>query len=122
MFRAYLLRMRERTSASFGLKNMILFILVPVAEKISLNWSTCFIPDPVLRHNKLFFPALITILIIIVLSAIAFGTVPIRLSDMSSEINNLLAGQKPGNIREAVFVQLRLPRVVLCSITGAILA
>ena len=75
-----------------------------------------------LRHNKLFFPFLIVFLIIVVLCAIAFGTVPVKLSDMYSEINNLFAGQKPGNIREAVFIQLRLPRVVLCSITGAILA
>ena len=75
-----------------------------------------------LRNNKFFFPVLIALLIIVVLCAIAFGTVPVNLSDMRSGINNLLAGHKPGNVREAVFVQLRLPRVILCSITGAILA
>jgi iron complex transport system permease protein len=76
----------------------------------------------VLRNNKFFFPVLIALLIIVVLCAIAFGTVPIKLSDMYSEINNLFTGHEPGNTVERVFVQLRLPRVILCSITGAILA
>jgi len=41
---------------------------------------------------------------------------------MYREMQNLFAGRKPENIHQAVFIQLRLPRVILCSITGAILA
>ena len=75
-----------------------------------------------LRNNKFFFPGLIALLIIIVLCAIAFGTVPIKLSEMVAEAQNLFAGRKPGSIHEAVFIQLRLPRVLLCAVTGAVLA
>ena len=74
------------------------------------------------RHNRLFFPALIVLLIIVILSAIAFGAVHIQIGDMFSSLKNFFSGEKSGNIHEAVFIQLRLPRVLLCAITGAILA
>jgi iron complex transport system permease protein len=41
---------------------------------------------------------------------------------MLSSIKHFFQGQKPANIYEGVFIQLRLPRVLLCAITGAILA
>lgn len=41
---------------------------------------------------------------------------------MVAEAQNLFAGRKPGSIHEAVFIQLRLPRVLLCAVTGAVLA
>jgi len=75
-----------------------------------------------LRHNKLFFPALIVLLIVVLLWGIAFGSVHIRLQDMFSGLKHAFNGEKPANIHEAVFIQLRLPRVILCGITGAILA
>jgi len=75
-----------------------------------------------LRHNKFFFPALIVLLVIVLLWGIAFGSVHIRLQDMFSGLKHVFNGQDPANIHEAVFVQLRLPRVILCGITGAILA
>jgi iron complex transport system permease protein len=75
-----------------------------------------------LRHNKFFFPVLIILLVIVLLWGIAFGSVHIRLQDMFSGLNHVFNGQDPANIHEAVFVQLRLPRVLLCGITGAILA
>src|SRR4030095_333930 len=78
--------------------------------------------EQVLRNNPLFFPGLIVLLIIIVCCGIAFGTVHVSLTDMGKEIDHFFSGEEPGNIREAVFIQLRLPRVILCSMTGAILA
>jgi len=75
-----------------------------------------------LRKNKYFFPALILLLLITLICAIAFGAVPISLKEMASTIQNLLKGNKPGNIHEAVFLQLRLPRILLCAVTGAILS
>jgi iron complex transport system permease protein len=75
-----------------------------------------------LRHNKFFFPVLIVLLVIVLLWGIAFGSVHIRLQDMFSGLKHVFNGQDPANIHEAVFVQLRLPRVILCGITGAILA
>ncbi|HMI79354.1 MAG TPA: iron chelate uptake ABC transporter family permease subunit, partial [Ferruginibacter sp.] len=75
-----------------------------------------------LRKNKFFFPVLITLLLIVLLCAIAFGAVPILPSDMFSSIKHFFNGQGPSNIYEGVFIQLRFPRVLLCAITGAILA
>ena len=75
-----------------------------------------------LRKNKFFFPVLVILLIIVLLCAIAFGAVPIQLGDMFSAIQHFLQGKGPANIYEGVFFQLRLPRVLLCAITGAILS
>lgn len=62
------------------------------------------------------------LLVIVLLCAIAFGAVPISVSDMFLSLKHFFNGQEPGNIYEGVFIQLRLPRVLLCAITGAILA
>jgi iron complex transport system permease protein len=75
-----------------------------------------------LKQNKLFFPLLAALLIVVLLMAIAFGAVSITIPEMYSSVKHFFAGQKPANIHEAVFIQLRLPRVLLCAITGAILA
>jgi iron complex transport system permease protein len=75
-----------------------------------------------LKNNKLFFPGLIVLLFITLLAAIAFGAVSIPVNDMGGAIMHFFKGQKPANIREGVFLQLRLPRVLLCAASGAILA
>jgi len=75
-----------------------------------------------LRKNKFFFPVLLLLLFIIMVLAIAFGAVHISGENMLGAIQHFFLGEKPGNIHEAVFLQLRLPRVLLCAITGAILA
>ena len=54
--------------------------------------------------------------------AIAFGAVSILPSEMYSSLKHFFYGKDPANIYEGVFIQLRLPRVLLCAITGAILA
>jgi iron complex transport system permease protein len=74
------------------------------------------------RKNKYFFPILIALLAIITTAAIAFGAVHISLADMGEAIQRFFTGNEPGNIHQAVFLQIRLPRVLLCAITGAILA
>ena len=61
-------------------------------------------------------------MIIVLLCAIAFGAVPIVLPDMFSSLKHFFSGQPSANIYEGVFIQLRLLRVLLCAITGAILA
>jgi iron complex transport system permease protein len=76
----------------------------------------------VFRQNKFFFPLLIAFLVIVVLCAIAFGAVKIYPSEMFSSLRHFFAGEQPANIYEGVFIQLRLPRVLLCAITGAILS
>ncbi len=75
-----------------------------------------------LQKNKFFFPVLIALLITMLLCAIAFGAVAILPGDMFSAIQHFFQGKPPANIYEGVFLQLRLPRVLLCAITGAILS
>jgi iron complex transport system permease protein len=76
----------------------------------------------VLRRNKFFFPALIVLMIVTMLCGIAFGAVSVLPSDMFASLQHFFSGKEPATIYEAVFIQLRLPRVLLCGITGAILA
>ena len=75
-----------------------------------------------LRQNKFFFPVLIILLVIIMLCAIAFGLVQILPSEMFSSIKHFFNGEKQASTYESVFIDIRLPRVLLCAITGAILS
>lgn len=75
-----------------------------------------------LQKSKYLFPALVLLLIIVLLLAIAFGAVAITLPEMFSAIQHFFQGLNPANIHEGVFLQIRLPRVLLCAITGAVLA
>lgn len=75
-----------------------------------------------LRKNKFFFPVLIALLALMLLIAIAFGAVSILPGEMFSALKHFFQGKGPANIYEGVFLQLRLPRVLLCAITGAILS
>ena len=74
------------------------------------------------RHSKIFFPVLLALLFVMLVIAIAFGAVSVTPQEMWSALRHFFAGQEPGSIHEGVFLQLRLPRVLLCAITGAILA
>src|SRR6195952_1839875 len=56
------------------------------------------------------------------LCAIAFGAVNILPAEMWSAIMHYFSGQKPASLYEGIFLQIRLPRVLMCAITGAILA
>lgn len=75
-----------------------------------------------LQKNKYFFAVLLGILFITLILAIANGAVHLSLNDMGGAIGHFFSGEGPANIHEGVFLQLRLPRVLLCAITGAILA
>jgi iron complex transport system permease protein len=54
--------------------------------------------------------------------AIAVGAVPISFNEMSNAIQHWMKHQAYGSIYEGVFIQIRLPRIMLCGIAGAILA
>ncbi len=72
--------------------------------------------------TKYFFPVSLALLLAVLLAAIAFGAVPVSLQDMGTAVQHWLHGGKPANIYQGVFLQIRLPRVLLCMITGAVLA
>lgn len=74
------------------------------------------------RTNKYFFPVSIITLVVVLLCAIAFGAVSIRPEEMFSSLKHFFQGKPPANIYEGVFIQLRLPRVLLCAIGGSVLA
>lgn len=75
-----------------------------------------------MQKNKIVTAILLALLLITLLVAIASGAVSISFSDMAGSIGHLIKGEAPANIHQGVFLQLRLPRVLLCAITGAILA
>lgn len=74
------------------------------------------------RNKPYLFPGLILLLILMLLMAIGFGAVSISVADMFSATRHWFSGNKPANIYEGVFLQIRLPRVLLCMVTGAILS
>ena len=74
------------------------------------------------RKNKFFFPVLVVLLVVMLLCAVAFGAVRIQPAEMFSALQHFFQGKGPANIYEGVFIQIRLPRVLLCGITGAILS
>lgn len=73
-------------------------------------------------QKKIFFPVLSAILVAVIVCAIAFGAVEVLPGEMFSAIKHFFTGKGPANIYEGVFLQIRLPRVLLCAITGAVLA
>lgn len=56
------------------------------------------------------------------LCAVAFGAVAILPSEMWRATIHYCSGKGPANLYEGIFLQIRLPRVLMCAITGAILA
>lgn len=54
--------------------------------------------------------------------AIGFGTVKIMPGDMWYSLVHYFRGQPQANIYEGVFIEIRLPRVLLCALTGAVLS
>ncbi|MDQ6904357.1 MAG: iron ABC transporter permease [Bacteroidota bacterium] len=74
------------------------------------------------RQSKFFFPVTIILLVIVLLCAIAFGAVSITVHDMFSALLHAFQNKKPANIYEGVFLEIRLPRVLLGAVTGAILS
>ncbi len=71
---------------------------------------------------KLFIVLSASLLFITLLAAIAFGAVSILPAEMLSAVQHWWRGKDPASIYEGVFIQIRLPRVLLCAITGAILS
>ena len=62
------------------------------------------------------------LLIIVFCCAIIFGAVNISFANMCAAVQHHLQGKPAANIYEGVFLEIRLPRVFLCAITGAILS
>jgi iron complex transport system permease protein len=74
------------------------------------------------KKDNYFFICISIILFVVIFCAIAFGAVSILPKEMFSALKHFITNKEPASIYEAVFLQLRLPRVLLCAITGAVLA
>jgi iron complex transport system permease protein len=66
--------------------------------------------------------ALIVLLILALLLSIRYGAVSIDIADMLSAVRKSIAGDGGMNLYERIFMQLRLPRALLCVLVGASLA
>jgi iron complex transport system permease protein len=62
------------------------------------------------------------LLCLIMLASIQWGAVSITNQQMVDAIQHFFQGKTPSSIYEGVFLQLRLPRVFLCLMSGAILS
>jgi iron complex transport system permease protein len=74
------------------------------------------------NYSKYILLGLAIALTVVLIFAIAFGAVTVQPSDMFLAIKHFFQNKAPQSIYEGVFLQLRLPRVLLCAITGGILA
>jgi iron complex transport system permease protein len=75
-----------------------------------------------MRKPRLVFLILVILLLITTIASIAWGAVSIGMAEMSSALVHFSNGDQIASIHEGVFLQLRLPRVLLCGIVGAVLA
>jgi iron complex transport system permease protein len=62
------------------------------------------------------------LLCLIMLASIHWGAVSITNKQMADAIQDFFQGKTPSSIYEGVFLQIRLPRVLLCLFSGAILS
>jgi iron complex transport system permease protein len=74
------------------------------------------------KHYKGVYPALVILLIASVIFSIGFGAVSISLHEMWSSLAKVFSGSNDLSLTERVFIEIRLPRALLCVLTGASLA
>ncbi|MCB9233584.1 MAG: iron ABC transporter permease [Bacteroidia bacterium] len=68
------------------------------------------------------FPILLALLILGTLSGIRFGAVQISLEEMFSALQNQFLSPETMPLNERIFMEIRLPRAILCLLVGASLA
>ena len=75
-----------------------------------------------MSRARLIFIIMVILLLVTTVASIAWGAVAINVGEMSSALRHFSNGEPTASIHEGVFLQLRLPRVLLCMIVGAILS
>jgi iron complex transport system permease protein len=68
------------------------------------------------------FPTLIILLVCSTILSIRYGAVSVTLSEMFSALKSYATGSTDINLNERIFLNLRLPRAILCITVGASLA
>lgn len=81
-----------------------------------------------MKDNKLsnqytqVFPILLSILIVVALFSICFGAVSISVNEIFSSLQKVFSNPDDMNLNERIFMEIRLPRSILCVLVGASLA
>lgn len=68
------------------------------------------------------YPVLAVLLVVTAVLSIRFGAVSISLEEMWSALSKTAAGSNMLTLTERIFLEIRLPRAILCVLTGASLA
>jgi iron complex transport system permease protein len=68
------------------------------------------------------FPVLLVILIVSILCSIRLGAVNIDTDEILSSLQKIFNGDDNMNLNERIFLEIRLPRAILCVLVGASLA
>lgn len=74
-----------------------------------------------MRRIRFLFPLLLIILVVVSIMAIGSGAVGISIQEMYSSLCKLMNAQDM-TLNERIFLEIRLPRVMLCLLVGASLA
>lgn len=74
------------------------------------------------KHNNLLFPALFILLVFVALASTMYGAVNISIDEIFSSLNKYFRDSDDLSLNERIFIQIRLPRTILCVFVGAALA
>jgi iron complex transport system permease protein len=74
------------------------------------------------KNYKLTFPILLFLLIVVSLTAIRYGAVSITIEEMYTSLTKLFSNPDNMSLDERIFLEIRLPRVLLCLFVGASLS
>ena len=77
---------------------------------------------PVANRYRGILPILSVLLVLVTLASIRWGAVPISLHDMGSALAKSLGGGGALTLDERIFLEIRLPRAILCVAVGTSLA
>jgi iron complex transport system permease protein len=73
------------------------------------------------RGDRIFLLVLLLLMIVTTLASIRFGAIDFSLHDMAAAIRGKLSGAMDMTLDQRIFMQLRLPRALLCLFVGACL-
>ncbi len=74
------------------------------------------------KINRYSFSILVMLLVITTLLSVRYGAVNISLDEIISSLTKYLSGDQDMNLNERIFMDIRLPRALLCIFVGASLA
>ena len=71
------------------------------------------------KTYKATFPVLLVLLSVVLLASMSYGAVNISLDEIISGLRKYLYGSDDLNLNERIFMEIRLPRAILCVFVGA---